>query len=231
MYKTYIMHYSPLCERRGFILDQLSSAGINEFQLVTEFDRENLTQEDLLRYNDDPDFHKEVCEISRQPHGFAGLSPYTYEKMRLPSISLNLKHLHAFKDFLKQDLEFALFLEDDCHFSGPSVRIDDIIKRAPNDWDVILLGGAFDHGIITPLEVYGNRQEGYILAAHPATNTTSSIIYNKRSASKILPYMEPFCVPIDWQLNYAFYKAELKVYHIYPYICGQGKFRSTAKDE
>ena len=112
------MHYSPLCERRGFILDQLSSAGINEFQLVTEFDREDLTQEDLLRYNDDPDFHKEVCEISRQPHGFAGLSPYTYEKMRLPSISLNLKHLHAFKDFLKQDkalsmenLKFVQFLQ------------------------------------------------------------------------------------------------------------------------
>ena len=231
MYKTYVMHYTPLSERREFILNQLASANIKNFELVTEFDREHLTQEDLSRYNKDHDFHKEVCEISRQPHGFAGLSPYNYQEMSLPSISLNLKHLYAFKNFLKQDLDFGLFLEDDCYFTGPSAAIDVIIKKAPNDWDVIFLGGAFDHGIISPLKAYGNNQQGYLLAAHPATNTTSSIIYNKQSVSKIIPYMEQFCVPIDWQLNYAFHKAELNVYHIYPYICSQGQFRSTAKDD
>ena len=230
MYKTYVMHYSPLCERRGFILDQLSSAGISQFELVTEFDREDLTHEDLSRYNDDPDFHRQVCEISRQPHGFAGLTPYTYQKMTLASISLNLKHLESFNRFINQEVEFGLFLEDDCSFYGHPFDINDIINRAPDDWDVILLGGAFDHGIITPLAVYGDMDKGYMLSSHPATNTTSSIIYNKQSAKKIVPYLETFCVPIDWQLNYAFHEAKLRVYHVYPYICGQGTFRSTAKD-
>ncbi len=126
------MHYSPLCERRGFILDQLSSAGISQFELVTEFDREDLTHEDLSRYNDDPDFHRQVCEISRQPHGFAGLTPYTYQKMTLASISLNLKHLESFNRFTNQEVEFALFLEDDCNFCGHPFDINTIINNVFN---------------------------------------------------------------------------------------------------
>lgn len=227
MFKTYIMHYTPLSERKGFVLDQLSTAGISDFEFITEFDREDLTDEDLLKYDRDPDVHKRVSEISRRPHGFAGSLQYNYEQMSLSSVSLNLKHLEAFKRFLDQDLDFALFLEDDCRFTN-STKVETVIEQAPENWDVIFLGGAFSHGIITPISLVGGS---YILAQHPSTNTTSSIIYNKDSVRKILPHMESFCVPIDWQLNYAFYKANLNVYHTYPYLCTQGDFRSTAKDE
>lgn len=227
MFKTYIMHYTPLSERKGFVLDQLSIAGISDFEFITEFDREDLTDEDLLKYDKDPDVHKRVSEISRRPHGFAGSLQYNYEQMSLSSVSLNLKHLEAFKRFLDQDLDFALFLEDDCRFTN-STKVETVIEEAPENWDVIFLGGAFSHGIITPISLVGGS---YILAQHPSTNTTSSIIYNKDSVRKILPHMESFCVPIDWQLNYAFYKANLNVYHTYPYLCTQGDFRSTAKDE
>ena len=227
MFKTYIMHYTPLSERKGFVLDQLSIAGISDFEFITEFDREDLTDEDLLKYDRDPDVHKRVSEISRRPHGFAGSLQYNYEQMSLSSVSLNLKHLEAFKRFLDQDLDFALFLEDDCRFTN-STKVETVIEQAPENWDVIFLGGAFSHGIITPISLVGGS---YILAQHPSTNTTSSIIYNKDSVRKILPHMESFCVPIDWQLNYAFYKANLNVYHTYPYLCTQGDFRSTAKDE
>lgn len=221
------MHYTPLSERKGFVLDQLSTAGISDFEFITEFDREDLTDEDLLKYDRDPDVHKRVSEISRRPHGFAGSLQYNYEQMSLSSVSLNLKHLEAFKRFLDQDLDFALFLEDDCRFTN-STKVETVIEQAPENWDVIFLGGAFSHGIITPISLVGGS---YILAQHPSTNTTSSIIYNKDSVRKILPHMESFCVPIDWQLNYAFYKANLNVYHTYPYLCTQGDFRSTAKDE
>jgi GR25 family glycosyltransferase involved in LPS biosynthesis len=227
MYKTYVMHYTPLKDRREFISQQLLLKGISDAEFITEFDREDLTEQDLYRYNKDKDLHKEVSEISRRPHGFAGSVQYNYEQMSLASVSLNLKHLEGFRRFLDQDLNFALFLEDDCRFIS-STKIETIIEQAPENWDVIFLGGAFNHGIITPISVVGGS---YILAQHPSTNTTSSIIYNKNSVRKILPYMESFCVSIDWQLNYAFYKANLNVYHTYPYLCTQGDFRSTAKDE
>ena len=103
--------------------------------------------------------------------------------------TLNLKHLEAFKRFLDQDLDFALFLEDDCRFTN-STKVETVIEEAPENWDVIFLGGAFSHGIITPISLVAGS---YILAQHPSTNTTSSIIYNKDSVRKILPHMESFC--------------------------------------
>ena len=227
MYKTYVMHYTSLKDRREFISQQLLLKGIFDAEFITQFDREDIKEQDLARYNKDLEVHKNVCEISLKAHGFAGEIPYKYETMELPSISLNLKHLHAFNRFLNQDMDFGLFLEDDCRFVDYDTSIESIINQAPNNWDVIFLGGAFDHRIITPISRVGGS---YILASHPSTNTTSSIIYKKESVTKILPHMESFCTSIDWQLNYAFYKEKLNVYHTYPYLCTQGDFRSTAKD-
>ena len=226
MYKTYVMHYTPLQDRHRFINQQLLLMDISNAEFIIEFDREDIKEQDLARYNEGVDFHREVCDISLGSHGFAGEMPYKYEKMTLPSISLNLKHLCAFKKFVDQDKDFALFLEDDCMLVNYESGVEDVITDAPSDWDVIFLGGAFDHGILKPLKLVN----GYVLADHPATNTTSSILYKKESAAKILPHMESFCTSIDWQLNYAFHKEKLNVYHTYPYLCTQGNFRSTAKD-
>ena len=93
MYKTYVMHYTPLKDRREFISQQLLLKGISDAEFITEFDREDLTEQDLYRYNKDKDLHKEVSEISRRPHGFAGSVQYNYEQMSPASVSLNLKHL------------------------------------------------------------------------------------------------------------------------------------------
>tara|TARA_R100000008_G_scaffold41123_1_gene23680 strand:+ start:935 stop:1618 length:684 start_codon:yes stop_codon:yes gene_type:complete len=227
MYKTYVMHYTPLKDRREFINQQLLIQGISDAEFITEFDREDLTEQDLSRYNKDNDLQIEVSAISRTPHGFVRGSRYRYKEMSRASVSLNLKHLEAFKRFLDQDLDFGLFLEDDCRFIS-STKIETVIEEAPTNWDVIFIGGQFGHGLITPISVV---RESYILAQHPSTNTTSSVIYNKNSVRKFLPYVESFCLPIDWQLNYAFHKANLNVYHTYPYLCTQGDFRSTAKDE
>ena len=151
--------------------------------------------------------------------------------MSLPSISLNMKHLTAFKKLANQKEKFGLFIEDDCRFYDSEKTIDSIINSSPPSWDVIVVGGAFDHKICDYRNSFTRNKNTYLYANHPATNTTSSILYKKESAAKILPYMETFCLPIDWQLNHVFHEAELNVYHTYPYLCTQGDFRSTAKDE
>ena len=233
MYKTYVMHYTPLKDRREFIDRQLLNQGISDAEFITEFDKEDLTEQDLSAYNKDKDLHKELCEISRKPHGLIGESPYSYEELSPSSISLNLKHLEAFRRFLDQELRYGLFLEDDCRFIEHK-DIQDVIQNAPPNWDVLFIGGAFDHRVINVASIYSaspSTQHDYVLARHPATNTTSSIIYNQSSVRRFLPYVESFCLPIDWQLNYAFHKLNLNVYHTYPYLCTQGDFRSTAKDE
>ena len=223
MYKTYVMHYKPLAKRYEFVNNELTKMDITDAEFITEFDKEELSDDIVSRhYDKSPELRSEQAQISMR-EGEA----YEYETLSISSISLNMKHISAFRKFIEQEQEFAVFLEDDCEFLDTLHTIEGVIKNAPKNWDVIFLGGAFDHGIVKPLA----RIDGYILADHPASNTTSSILYKKESVKKMMPHLEPFSLPIDWQINHAMYKAELNVYHIYPYLCTQGRFRSTAKDE
>tara|TARA_R110002020_G_scaffold134029_1_gene299090 strand:- start:1144 stop:1824 length:681 start_codon:yes stop_codon:yes gene_type:complete len=226
MYKTYVMHYTPLEARRKFIDSQLAKMDITNVEFITQFDREELTEEILDKhYNQDMEAHRNACAISMRGER------YKYEEMSPPSISLNMKHLTAFKKLANQKEKFGLFIEDDCRFCDGKKTIDSIIDSSPPNWDVMVVGGAFDHKICDYRNSFTRSQHTYLYANHPATNTTSSILYKKESAAKILPHMEAFCLPIDWQLNHAFHEAKLNVYHTYPYLCTQGDFRSTAKDE
>tara|TARA_R110000824_G_scaffold387152_1_gene582311 strand:- start:124 stop:804 length:681 start_codon:yes stop_codon:yes gene_type:complete len=226
MYKTYVMHYKPLEERRKFINSQLAKMNITNVQFITQFDRGDLTDEMINRhYNRDTDAHRIACEISMRGE------QYNYEEMPTPSISLNMKHLTAFQKLASQKEEFGLFIEDDCRFYNSEKTMDSIINNAPPHWDVLVIGGPFDHNICSYRNIFVKNQNTYLYANHPATNTTSSILYRKQSAVKILPYLETFCLPIDWQLNHAFCEAKLNVYHTYPYLCTQGDFRSTANDQ
>ena len=132
-----------------------------------------------------------------------------------------MKHIAAFEKFTKEDVEFALFLEDDCRFKDDTISVEEVIEHAPQNWDVMVLGGAFDHGICSYEGFMRYEDVTYLKAVHPSTNTTSSILYNKKSVSKIMDHLNSFCVPIDWQLNYAFSEAKLNVYHTQPYLCTQ----------
>lgn len=226
MYKTYVMHYSPLKDRKDFILAQMSSKDIDNFEFISNFDREVLTEEIIQQhYSEDKEKHFKECQISMRQG-----EKYEFQKMKLPSISLCMKHLEAFEKTKQQEEDFALFLEDDCRFHENSKRIEEIILKAPHDWDAIVLGGPFDHSICDYSFMDGDEGLVYLKAKHPSTNTTSCILYKKSTAEKIIPNLNPFSLPIDWQLNFAFWQAKLSVYHVYPYISTQGDFRSTVND-
>ena len=65
MYKTYVMHYAPLEERHEFISSQLAKAGITNVEFITQFDKEELTEEILDKhYNQDMETHRNACAIS-----------------------------------------------------------------------------------------------------------------------------------------------------------------------
>ena len=230
MYKTYIMHYQPLVERYNFVINQLYSNEISNFEFITGYDREELNQSIIDKfYAQDRSLHKKCSAVSmRQGEN------YEYQEMTLPSISLNIKHIEAFKKTLEQVEEYSLLIEDDCRFLQDKIDIEEIILNAPEDMDVLVIGGAFDHNICNYISEHQGSKDSdtyrYLKAAHPSTNTTSSILYKKSSVNQILTHLIPFCLPIDWQLNHIFNEAQLNVYHLYPYISTQGDFRSTVND-
>lgn len=232
------------------MITQLHSYGLSNFEFITNYDREELGQSVIDEfYLKNKDTHKKACSISMRSG-----EHYEYQEMGLPSISLNMKHIEAFHRTLEQAEAYSLFLEDDCRFVKDTISIDEIILDAPDDMDVLVLGGAFDHNICSyesyysptcksqiklwipqssnPSNIFGEGEEPYryLKANHPSTNTTSSILYKKSAVNKILEYLVPFCLPIDWQLNYVFSQANLNVYHLHPYLSTQGDFRSTVND-
>lgn len=213
------------------MINQLYSSGLSNFEFVIDYDREELDQSIIDQfYVQDENLHKKCSTISMRQG-----ETYQYQDMGLPSISLNMKHIEAFQRTLEQTEEYSLFLEDDCRFLQKDIAcLKEAISDAPEDMDVLVIGGAFDHNICDYIAEYqgskGSDSYRYLKASHPSTNTTSSILYKKSAVSKILEHLIPFCLPIDWQLNYVFHEAKLNVYHLYPYLSTQGDFRSTVND-
>lgn len=224
MYKTYVMHYKPATDRYYFMCNQLQENQIKNYEFVIDYDQQDLTQELICRYYDNGvNIQHDSSKFSTRNE-----SPIDYRKLKTSEISLCIKYIKTFEAIMSRNDDYILFLEDDCCFKTKDISIEEIIKKAPNNWDVIFIGGAFDINIVKVIDVFA----GYALADHPATNTSSSFIMNKKSIEKIIHFTSPFCLPLDWQLNYAFKKANLNVYHTLPYLCGQlsgSEFESIIK--
>ena len=213
MYKTYVMHYKPATDRYYFMCNQLEKNNIKNYKFVTDYDKEELTQELISEYYDtDPKYQLEASLASTKDG-----NPIEYRNLKDSEISLFIKYMKTFEEIINNNTQYALFLEDDCVFTNNQISIEQIIQNAPKDFDAIFIGGGFDINIIKPL----NIMSGFVLADHPATNTTSSFILNNKGIKKILKFCKPFSLPVDWHLNYAFKMTNSKVYHTLPYICGQ----------
>lgn len=82
--KVYVVHYTPLTDRKVHIIEQLKQANIIDYEFIETHDKEHLTDEDVERF----------------------------EGITLPEKSLFLKHIDIFrKEDISDDI--VLVLEDD----------------------------------------------------------------------------------------------------------------------
>lgn len=215
MFNAYVMHYSKLAERKDHIQNELNKKDISNYEFIGSFDKEELTNEIKKQYYDN-----NISEARRKANitiSRNGGGEYDSPELSDASISLCIKHMVAMNKLVESEYEYGLMLEDDCYFYDSRSSISQIINNAPSDWDVIFVGGTFDHNICNPITAYGN----YLLSGHPSTNTTSSFLITKQAAKKTLEKMQKFSLPIDWELNHNFHENCFNVYHIYPYIATQ----------
>lgn len=107
--KIYIIHYSKATDRKVKMIDTLLSIGVNEnssiVDFVEDFDREELPHELGKCVN---------C-------GETNISPAV--------CSVNLKHIAAYHDIVKQGHGLSLIIEDDIDLSGPEAVTDVIINN------------------------------------------------------------------------------------------------------
>jgi GR25 family glycosyltransferase involved in LPS biosynthesis len=92
-----------------------------------------------------------------------------------------LSHLNAIKKFNESKYDIALILEDDCTLELKKYwkkTIKQIIKNAPNDWEIIML-------CYINLDIDWNTSEEYILNTLPISSTLSYLI-NKKGSKKLV---------------------------------------------
>lgn len=205
-YPLFVIHYTPLTERKQQLGDQLRREGMAERTTwIEEFDREAITEWPEL---DNPD---------------NGLSKGV--------IAVNIAHADALRRISESPAGYGLVLEDDVVFKvGAGAMIREYCSSAPTDWDMIFIGGACRFHI--PLWRRRPGQRLYLKentktrwGGDGATRCADSYFVSAKAAAALLgsrAMQRPFYKPIDWALNEAIRDKDLKVYWMEPTVAEQG---------
>jgi GR25 family glycosyltransferase involved in LPS biosynthesis len=120
--KIFIIHYTPLGDRKKFMDEQMKKQGI-EATYILEKDRDVLTEEEL-----------KIFDTKRAANGKFPLN--------LAECSVALKHFEAYKRIVEEGIDHALILEDDVSFLVDNFeeKMTEYFYQLPDDWDMFFVG-------------------------------------------------------------------------------------------
>ena len=114
--KFYVTHYTPLVERKRHIIQQLSTAGIENYEFIETKDRDILTGDELKKFN----------------------------KITISEVSLLLKHVEVFKKDTENEL-VVVFEDDAILCPNFKERLDACLSQLESeDWDALFCGECCD---------------------------------------------------------------------------------------
>ena len=205
--KVYVMHYRPLSERLTHIKKHLDEHSI-EYSLF-----------DMEPTNDLDDYFTDSFDLRKSKlSSFPGNLPQ--KAVKVSEISLAYKHVRAIEDMVDNNIERALFLEDDVILCESFSKIaNTFIDSTPNDWDMIFPGNGCNLRIDSSRLLPGKNA---YKKSHPATKCTDSYFIKLSAAKKIISTIKPFNIAIDWELNYQLLHHNLNVYWFEPFLVQQG---------
>jgi GR25 family glycosyltransferase involved in LPS biosynthesis len=123
--KIYICHYTKLVERKKSIINQLDNIGVNNYEFVEFFDKDNLFTDEILK--NFPKIHN------------------IENNMTLGEKSLALKHAWIIKDVHDKNYSSVLVLEDDAILCDNFIQYFNYYKnQLPLDWDIGWVGSCFN---------------------------------------------------------------------------------------
>ena len=209
MLKTYIMHYTPLIERKEHMIHQLNNHNIKNYEFIESFDKEVLTDKDLHKFD--------------------------LKKLKLSEISLFLKHIKTLKQICNSDDNYALIFEDDVILDvNFNDKIINYLSQAPDNFDIMFIGSGCDlhiskDRIINDVNIYlKDNWEG-----DGSCKCADSYIITKKCCLKIIDFFNEnstiIDLPIDWWFNFVFRKLEFIVYWCEPTIVIQGSQNGSFK--
>ena len=119
---TFVIHYTPLKERKNFQLEQLDKLSLKYNFFIEKYDKENLEIKDLIKFN------KKV--------------------LGLGTISLLRKFIYAMELIQISNFEYNLVLEDDAILDKDFLsKLTRGLEQLPDDYDMLFLGDGCNYHI------------------------------------------------------------------------------------
>lgn len=207
--KIFVTHYSKLTNRKEHVLNQFKKHGIEEFEFIEKYDKEDIIDDST------------ECSVFDQ----------SYMKNKRGQFSLHLKHFYIYQMMVTENIEEALIFEDDIVLSDDFMKkLTDYMSKTPENYDMLFIGdGCRLH--IPPNQIVPNKyiyQKSVAITRESggATRCTDSYVIHNRCAKKICQYISTLKtkinLPIDWWLNIAARDLDLTVYWCEPTIVTQG---------
>ena len=215
---TYVIHYTPLKERKHFQLEQLNKLSLQNHVFIEKYDKENLEVADLIKYNK--------------------------KKLKLEVISLFRKHIYTMELIQKSNFKYNLVLEDDAILDEDFVsKLTRGLKQLPDDYDMLFIdcgtGLHMQSSVIKSDKlIYKKCREPTYWGGNGGTRGTGAIVIRQKCAEKICNIFKSIkenniTLPIDWWLNKVIRDLKLEIYWMEPTIVKQGsvtgKFKSILR--
>jgi len=232
--KIFIIHYTPLVERKLNIIKQLKNSNL-EAEFITQYDRDILTLDDIkifvIHYITLVEKELDIIkQLKNNTQYLIDTSANNPNRLNLSKISLIKKHLFCYQEIVSK-YNFALILEDDVIFDSDfGCKLNKYIHELPENWDMLFVGDCCDNHISgdrikSDIHIYlKDNKNG------PAKCTDSYLI-TKKCAATILKYISiPGIIidkPCDHWLDGLILENDFKVYWAEPTIVTQGSHNNT----
>ena len=215
MIKTYLLHHKDFVKRFEYISKRLNEENI-EYDIIDGYHPNSINYNDLLS-----GYEKFTpAYIQFGPPGLTAYHSYINfsKKISPSSVSLIMKHIHAWKDCIANNYDFSLILEDDAEipigFGETLKRILSEFKQGQlNGIDMVMIGDGY--GWHFPV-INKNKCIHY----HPCLKTrcTHAYLINKKFAKVMLDNFAPLNLPIDFKMNEIIQIKSLKIFWFEPGI-------------
>ena len=209
--QVYVVHYSPLQERKNKLIEALRKAEIADVEWI-ECEIEEGQLSEYYQPNQQQ-WYQKLMPLSYSHHE-------PYRELKKSELSIAAKHLKVYENILQNKYETSLILEDDVVFEKDlKEKIGEYLEKTPADWDLIFIGSGCN------LRIPENkRSPGKVayLKEHPATKCLDSYLVRHAAVEKFYNTLRPISLPMDFEMNYHLLINNLKCYWWEPPIVRQG---------
>ena len=192
-FKIFIVHYEPLKERKEYIDSFLKKTNL-PYEFSAEVTRKNIN---YSYFSNRPEDIQRKNEITSTPVTIGGYVPTK------PIMANTLEHLVIYQKILKEELDFALVLEDDAVFIDDfENKFNEIIKNLPENWDTIFAtNGCQERPDIKTSEEF--IKNGLFYESLEKRSWTGGAYFIKQKTAKsFLENIRPIVYPPDFELTY-----------------------------